>query len=83
MKVVEKIDATATLGEYASEIGSVPVIVTSNGLPVAALIAIENADLESISLGTNRQFIELIEQSRASIRAHGGIPGDEMRRRFD
>ncbi|MFV1964702.1 MAG: type II toxin-antitoxin system prevent-host-death family antitoxin [Pirellulaceae bacterium] len=83
MKVIEKADATGTLAEYAAEIGTGPVIVTSQGQPVAALVPIENADLETVSLSTNRQFIDLIERSRASIRAEGGIPSEEMRRRFE
>lgn len=82
MKVIEKADATATLAEYAAEIGSDPLIVTSDGRPVAALVPIENTDLETASLSTNRQFIDLIERSRASARAEGGIPSEEMRRRF-
>ena len=83
MKVIEKADATATLAEYAAEIGSGPVIVTSQGRPVAALVPIENTDLETVSLSTNPQFIDLIERSRASVRAAGGIPSEEMRRRFE
>ena len=83
MKVVEKADATATLAEYASDIGSGPVVVTSQGQPVAVLVSIENTDLETISLSTNPQFIDLIERSRARVRAEGGIPSEEMRRRFE
>ena len=41
MKVIEKADATASLAEYAAEIGTGPVIVTSQGRPVAALVPIE------------------------------------------
>jgi len=82
MKIIEKSDATGTLAEYAAEIESGPVIVTSHGQPVAALVAIENADLETVALSTNRQFIELIERSRARARAEGGISSEEMRRRF-
>ncbi len=82
MKVIEKADATATLAEYAAEIGSGPVIVTSQGRPVAALVPIENADLETVSLSTNPQFLDLIERCRASVRAEGGISSEEMRRRF-
>ena len=82
MKVIEKADATATLAEYAAEIASGPVIVTSNGRPVAALVPIENTDLETVSLSTNPQFIDLIERSRASVRGEGGIASEEMRRRF-
>ena len=68
MKVVEKQEATGTLADYASEIQSGPVVVTDHGRPVAALVPIENADLETVSLSTNRRFLDLIERSRSSFR---------------
>jgi antitoxin (DNA-binding transcriptional repressor) of toxin-antitoxin stability system len=83
MKVVEKADATATLAEYVAEIANGAVIVTSEGRPVAALVLIENADLETVSLSTNREFLELIERSRARVRDGGGISSKEMRGRFE
>ena len=82
MKVIEKADATATLAEYVAEIESGPVIVTSEGRPVAALVPIKNTDLETVPLSANRDFLELIERSRARVQADGGIPSEEMRRRF-
>jgi antitoxin (DNA-binding transcriptional repressor) of toxin-antitoxin stability system len=82
MKIIEKANATASLGEYAADIDSGPVIVTDHGRPVAALVPLENADMETVSLSTNRQFIELIERSRARVRAEGGVSSEEMRRRF-
>lgn len=83
MKVIDKANATATLAEYTAEIASGAVIVTSEGRPVAALVPIENADLETVSLSTNREFLELIERSRARTRADGGISSKEMRGRFE
>jgi antitoxin (DNA-binding transcriptional repressor) of toxin-antitoxin stability system len=56
--------------------------VTRKGKPIAALVAIENADLETVSLSTNRKFLTLIERSRARQRTEGGISSDEMRRRL-
>ncbi len=82
MKFIETKDATATLAEYTAQIASGAVIVTSEGHPVAALVPIENADLETVSLSTNREFLELIERSRASIRAKGSVSSEEIRRRF-
>jgi prevent-host-death family protein len=82
MKVVEKSDATASLAEYAAEIANGPIIVTSQGQPVAALVPIENTDLETACLSTNPQFLDLIERSRASVQAEGAISSGEMRRRF-
>ena len=83
MKVIDKANATATLAEYTAEIASGAVIVTSEGRPVAALVPIENADLETVLLSTNREFLELIERSRARAHAEGGVAGEEMRRRFE
>ena len=82
MKVVEKADAMRSLADYAGEIDSGPVVVTSQGRPVAALVPIENADLETVALSTNRQFLDLIERSRTRLRAEGGISSEEMRRRL-
>jgi prevent-host-death family protein len=82
MRDIEKADATATLAEYTAEIASGAVIVTSEGRPVAALVPIENADLETVSLSTNREFLEVIERSRSRVRAEGGISSEEMRQRF-
>jgi antitoxin (DNA-binding transcriptional repressor) of toxin-antitoxin stability system len=83
MKIIEKVNATGTLAEYAADIESGPVIVTSHGQPVAALVPLENVDLETVALSTNRQFLDLIERSRARVRAEGGLSSEEMRRRFE
>jgi antitoxin (DNA-binding transcriptional repressor) of toxin-antitoxin stability system len=82
MKIVEKADATATLAEYTAEIAAGAIIVTNDGRPVAALVPIENADLETVSLSTNREFLELIERSRTRTIADGAISSEEMRARF-
>jgi prevent-host-death family protein len=82
MKVIEKADAKAPLAEYTAEVDKEPIIVTSKGKPIAALVSIENADLETVSLSTNPKFLELIERSRARQRAEGSISSEEMRRRL-
>ncbi|MHC4176114.1 MAG: type II toxin-antitoxin system prevent-host-death family antitoxin [Planctomycetota bacterium] len=82
MKVVEKADAMRSLADYAGEIDSGPVVVTNQGRPVAALVPIENADLETVALSTNRQFLDLIERSRTRLRAEGSVSSEEMRRRL-
>lgn len=68
MKIIEQTEAVAPLAAYAADIAQEPVIVTVNGKPVAALVAIENADLETVSLSTNFAFLALIERSRAPSR---------------
>jgi prevent-host-death family protein len=82
MKTIELDAATESLAEYAREVGEGPVILTLNGKPVAALVAIEDTDLESLSLSTHPQFVTLIERSRARLQTEGGISSDEMRRRL-
>ncbi len=56
--------------------------MTRRGKPVAAVVAIGGLDLETLSLSTNPSFIALIEKSRASYRANGGVSLDEVRRRY-
>ena len=58
-------------------------MIRSHGQPVAALVPIENADMETVALSTNREFLDLIERSRSRARSEGGISGQEMRRRFE
>ena len=82
MKIIDITEATAPLASYTSDIQQEPVIVTVNGQPIAALVAIANADLETVSLSTNPAFLALIERSRARQSTEGGLSGAEMRRRF-
>ena len=82
MRIVEIAEAQATLAEYASDLTEEPVIITHDGRPIAALVTLENIDLETISLSTNPKFIELIERSRARRRSESGISSTEMRRRL-
>jgi antitoxin (DNA-binding transcriptional repressor) of toxin-antitoxin stability system len=80
MKVVEQQDATRPLAEYAAEIKGGTVVVTDHGRPVAALVSLENADLETVELSTNPEFMRLIERSRAAIRVEGGVSSADMRK---
>jgi prevent-host-death family protein len=80
MKVVEQQDATRPLAEYAAEVNAGTIIVMNHGKPVAALVALEDSDLETVALSTNPQFMRLIERSRASLRSSGGLSAAEIRK---
>ena len=82
MKIIEIAEAKAPLAEYVRGIAEEPVIVANNGKPVAALVAVENADLETVSLSTNPDFLAIIERSRVRQQAEGGISSKEIRRRL-
>lgn len=83
MKTLDISKATAPLADYVRDVNKEPVIVTSDGKPVAALVSVKNADLEMVKLSTHPQFIALIEQSRARHKSEGGISSQEMRRRLN
>ncbi|HKP53323.1 MAG TPA: hypothetical protein VJ183_11815 [Chloroflexia bacterium] len=82
MKTIKLEDATASLATYARDIDGEPVVLIEDGKPVAALLPIDNADMETVSLSTNPKFIAIIERARARWRAEGGISTEEMRRRL-
>jgi prevent-host-death family protein len=82
MKTIELVQATAPLAEYVQEVSKELIIITVGGKPVAALVPIENTDLETVTLSTHPQFLALIERSRARQKAEGGISSAEMRRRL-
>ena len=82
MKTIEVTKATASLSDYVRKVAREPIIVTSNGKPMVAVVSIKNADLETASLCTNPQFLALIERSRTRQKKEGGISSKEMRRRL-
>ncbi|MCP4657294.1 MAG: type II toxin-antitoxin system Phd/YefM family antitoxin [bacterium] len=82
MKTVEMAEAIGSLAEYAEEACKETVVVTRRGRPVAAVVSIGEADLETLSLGTNPDFLGIIERSRARCPAGDGISTEEMRRRL-
>ena len=67
-------EARSSLATYAHQAGEEPVILTVNGKPVAALVAPDNAHLETVSLSTNPKFLALIERSRTRQEAEGEYP---------
>lgn len=82
MKKVDLAKASAPLSEYARKAKKEPIVVVRNGKPVAAVVPIRNADTETVSLGTNRQFIRIIERSRSRRKKAGGVSSKELRRRL-
>ncbi len=83
MKTVEFAKATLPLSDYTKKVKKEPFIITKEGKPVAALVSITNADIETVSLSSDPKFIALIERSRARQKAEGGISTEEMRRRLE
>jgi len=82
VRAVEISEAVEPLAEYAKQISAGPVVVTRDGQPLAVVVSAEDADMESISLSLNPEFMEIIERSRERQRKEGGISSEEMRHRF-
>ena len=72
-----------TLEQLAQIAESEPVILTRKGAPVLGVVSIDEADLEAWSLGSNPDFLAMIERFRERGRREGGIPLDEVRRRLN
>jgi antitoxin (DNA-binding transcriptional repressor) of toxin-antitoxin stability system len=82
MKTVEISLATASLAASARCLKREPLLLTKEGRPYAALVAIADATAETIALSTNRQFLDIIQRSRARHKAEGGVSAVELRRRL-
>jgi PHD/YefM family antitoxin component YafN of YafNO toxin-antitoxin module len=80
MKVLEINMATSPLEEYARNVKKEPLIVTKNGKPMAAVVALKSSDMETIKLSTDPRFMRLIARTRARHAAKGGMSGAEVRR---
>ncbi|MFL6199106.1 MAG: type II toxin-antitoxin system prevent-host-death family antitoxin [Thermoanaerobaculia bacterium] len=80
---VDMTDATESLATYVRKADAGPVVITAEGRPVAALVVLENTDLETVALSTDPDFLELIERSRAHHDRDGGLSSAEMRERLE
>jgi PHD/YefM family antitoxin component YafN of YafNO toxin-antitoxin module len=81
MKTIEASE-DKLLGDHANKVKKEPLVITSKGKPVAVLIGVKNADLETVSLSNNPGFLALIERSRSRRKSKGGVSTAEMRRRL-
>lgn len=82
MKTLEVSEAVAPLADYLRRPDALPLILTVDGEPVAALVSMAQADLETAALRTSPEFYRILEQSRVRHEAEGGVSTEEMRRRL-
>lgn len=82
MKRIEISTASRTLAEYASELDDGFVLLTSNNMPIAALVSLKSIDPESLALSTNQEFLDVIAQARQEVAAGATISLDSMKREF-
>lgn len=81
-RTIELTDATQSLADYAQQVDGGSIVVTRNGKPIAAVVALPNTDAETIALSQNPQFLAIMERSRIRYAREGGISSADMRQRF-
>lgn len=68
MKTLELKKASKALADYAANLGSESIVVTSNRKPVAALVSLKDVDRECLSLSLDPAFMKIIRRARAEVR---------------
>ena len=68
MKTLELKKASKALADYATNLGSESIVITSNKKPVAALVPLQGVERESLSLSLNPAFMKIIRRARAEVR---------------
>ncbi|MEQ8462102.1 hypothetical protein [Coleofasciculus sp. E1-EBD-02] len=71
-------DCVASLADYVRSLGREPAIAGFEGKPVAVLVA--TADIETVSLSSNTQFLDIIERSRQQQKAGKVVNSEEVRK---
>jgi len=82
MRTVEISQAVDSLPEYGRRKGGETWVLMRRGRPVAAVVPIDDEDYFRMRLAIDPRFIEIIERSRASCKARGGISLAEARRKY-
>jgi PHD/YefM family antitoxin component YafN of YafNO toxin-antitoxin module len=82
MKHLNLTDNAVSLRDAVHSLGHEPAAVLQDGRPVAVLLPVEGADMETVALSLNPQFLAILARSTARQSAEGGVSGEEMRRRL-
>jgi antitoxin (DNA-binding transcriptional repressor) of toxin-antitoxin stability system len=65
--------ANDSLGQSVRKLEGEPLVVTEDGVPIAALVAIDELDLESLALGSHPRFMAILDEARAQCRQGLGL----------
>lgn len=82
MKTIDIEAPAASLADAVRDLGGEPTLLTEAGRPVAVLLPVQGADLETVSLRLNPRFLAILDESRRRQEAEGGVSGEDMRRRL-
>ena len=80
MKSIDISEANASLREFARNLSQEPLLVTESGRTVAALLPIEDDDVDTLSLASNPHFLSILEKAREQRRAGQSLSSEDVRR---
>ncbi len=83
MKSVELNHATAALKDYAEQLTQEPIVVTRGGKAIAALVPLQDSDLESFLVSESPVFKQIVRKSRASYKRDGGLTREQLEKRLE
>lgn len=79
MKTVSIDELNIALSEYVKTSQDELILITKNGLPVAALsLVVDPEELERLMLANSSKFNDLLDNSRRSIQETGGMEDEEF-----
>ena len=82
MKTLKLSQASRSLADYATELGDEVLVVTDRNGPVAAIVPLRHADRETLALSNHPEFLGIVAQSRAEVRAGRTVPLEAMKRKL-
>jgi antitoxin (DNA-binding transcriptional repressor) of toxin-antitoxin stability system len=80
MRTIEVTQANDSLGQSVRHLAGEPLVVTEDGVPIAALVPIDELDLEALALGENPRLMAILEEARAQCRQGQGLTTEAVRR---
>jgi prevent-host-death family protein len=84
VKIASVAEVKAQFSAYLKQSEEGPVIVTRNGKPVAALLAVRNdEELERLILANSARLRSILEKAREQIRAGEGVGHEELWREVE
>jgi antitoxin (DNA-binding transcriptional repressor) of toxin-antitoxin stability system len=82
MKSID-LSQVSALGPLVQPGSQEPIIVTQNGHTVAAIVPVDDQDVESLLLSVNAQFQAILERSQDRLDTEGGIASADVRKLLD
>lgn len=82
MKTIKLSQASRPLAEYAAELGDEVVLLTDRDVAIAAIVPLRHVDRESLALSTHPEFLAIIAQARADVRAGRTVSLGTLKQKF-